>query len=139
VSAPMIRRKYRDLEAEVETLVERKTRAEQMAATLPKQPPLATRRPAEPMETVYLFAAFVPHPIVKIGITNSVERRAREIFTHSPVACTLVASVNAGSERRAREIEQHLHRQHKAARSHGEWFLITPDEAERSLMAALAR
>lgn len=68
--------------------------------------------------------------LIKIGTTTGpMWRRLSSLQCSSPVPLQLLLIISGG-----REIEWHLHQQHRALRVHGEWF-----RAEPSLIAHIAR
>jgi Meiotically up-regulated gene 113 len=59
---------------------------------------------------------------IKIGFTDDLPRRLREIQSHSPVKLTVLASVGGGIF-----AELEYHERFAAHRLHGEWFERHPD------------
>jgi hypothetical protein len=59
--------------------------------------------------------------LVKIGITNNIERRMGGLATQSPVPVKLLGHIEGG-----RAMESHLHARFAKIRHHGEWFQATP-------------
>jgi len=64
---------------------------------------------------------------VKIGVTNDINRRLREIQTGNPSKLELYAKIPFRCEKTAYEAEQHFHEIYKV-NSHlqGEWFDVDP-------------
>lgn len=72
------------------------------------------------------------HP-VKVGIAIDVEKRLSELQTGNPHKLRIFAKAYAPVGYRAREIEGRVHRALASCHTHGEWFDVTPDEAEECL------
>jgi hypothetical protein len=58
---------------------------------------------------------------VKIGFSEDVEKRLREIRPHSPIPLRILAATHGGRMR-----EAHYHWKFRRLRLHGEWFRRTP-------------
>lgn len=72
---------------------------------------------------VYLIGA--PNGLVKIGITNNVQKRFKDINATSPVELYLVSSFSSSN---AAKIEKELHLKFEGKRVKGEWFNIGQDD-----------
>ncbi|MCB1563011.1 MAG: GIY-YIG nuclease family protein [Alphaproteobacteria bacterium] len=67
---------------------------------------------------------------IKIGVTNNLDRRLREIQTGNPLKVGVYASIPFSFEKVAYEAEQHFHDIYKVTSSlQGEWFDIDPWDA----------
>jgi len=69
---------------------------------------------------VVYFIEAVGLDLVKIGYTEELIRRFKEIRTACPVKIQLVGFLNGD-----RSAEAHLHRQYKDYRAEGEWFRVS--------------
>lgn len=63
--------------------------------------------------------------MVKIGVSHRPAERMAGIQSYSPVRLKLLAVVRGGIV-----MEKYLHRRFRRARSHGEWFHLTPEICE---------
>ena len=70
---------------------------------------------------VYLIRSGKKGPI-KIGIAKNVDSRISELQIGNPNKLFLVAIFPIHSEKKAREIERHLHKLFKRQHIRGEWF-----------------
>ncbi len=87
---------------------------------------------------VYVVLAEGTQWIVKIGVTTNVDQRLRSIQAHSP----LPLRVEMWRPGATRQMEQQLHREFAASRSHGEWFHLDAqamDDLRRAISVGLPR
>jgi len=72
-------------------------------------------------QIVYFIGAKLARgQLVKIGITNNVERRLRQLQAYSPVPLSIFATRVGGET-----LERELHSKWQRQRAHGEWFRLT--------------
>jgi hypothetical protein len=74
---------------------------------------------------VYLFRE--EHGAVKIGVSSRWKRRLYEIGRTLPYELEAVGIIETD---RARDIEQHLHKQYEGHKIKGEWFNISDSEIQ---------
>ena len=99
----------------LETMLEH---ANKIAAELP---PLNKRKPNGPPAVLYVVVSDSAPGVVKIGITNNLERRVRAITTASGMKCVAVAAWGA-REDVVREVEARAKAALGRRRTYGEWF-----------------
>jgi predicted GIY-YIG superfamily endonuclease len=80
--------------------------------------------------SVYVISA-LGTPLLKIGMSNNVQRRLARLSTASPHPLKVMAIFECHSRRDAHDLESTLHRVFKEQRANGEWFNVTPSEAIR--------
>lgn len=81
------------------------------------------------MKSVYVIclrtAVGLAAPI-KLGISNSPEKRLRALQTACPYPLALAAAFICPSDGMAADVERQFHRRHGDRRTSGEWFEIDP-------------
>ena len=75
--------------------------------------------------TVYLIRSA---NLVKIGISNDVEKRMKGLYGNSPTPMELVDAFGPFSDKDAYKIERYMHKLYKDKNDHGEWFRINDDD-----------
>lgn len=75
---------------------------------------------------VYVILEETPRHFVKVGFTNNVERRLRDLQTGNPDPIVLIAKIRSSSEA-YRALERDLHTRLKNHRVRGEWFDSYPE------------
>ncbi len=77
------------------------------------------------------FVAHEPTAVVKIGTTNNLATRLRQLQAGSPVPLSVLFCIPGG-----RAIERELHTRFATSRTHGEWFKLTAIESDLLEIAA---
>ena len=88
-----------------------------------------------PYEWVYLLKATVDPPRYKIGRTNNMPRRSRDIMRTSPFPTQLIGKIAIRSDI-VSKWEKGLHEFYAEFRAYDEWFELPP-EATRALVDAM--
>jgi hypothetical protein len=78
--------------------------------------------PATKLEYVY-FLEF--DGLIKIGRTNEIKRRHKQLDSVLPYETTLIHSIQTN---RPKMVEKRLHNMYRERRGKGEWFSLTPTE-----------
>ena len=60
--------------------------------------------------------------MIKIGVSNDVDKRLRQLSTGNPHHIYLMFSINMNSEKRAKRAEKQIHHMFRYCRGAGEWF-----------------
>lgn len=103
-----------------------------MTAILPRPGPFGPERhQSDPREVVYIVGSVDTGPI-KIGRTNSVPDRIREMQTGHPYELVPLLVVPGGAE-----VEHAMHQRFARHRTLGEWFLPHPDLLRAAMLAHL--
>lgn len=95
------------------------------------------RAPNKGATWIYIIGMDQPTPPVKIGIAQNVKARLGTLQTGSPVPLKVHHSCEVGT--RARRLEGILHRRFYDRCVSGEWFNITPAEANDELQRLMSR
>ena len=75
---------------------------------------------------------------VKVGIANNVGARLSSIKTACPYPIGVYVAFRLPTRSAASWLEKAFHRINKATRAHGEWFVMAPESAARSLCTGCA-
>lgn len=75
---------------------------------------------------VYFIGCGKNYQYIKIGVSNSPNKRLLELQTANPLKLTLIHFEPMNSERHAYHVEARLHKRFDSLRIRGEWFLNLP-------------
>ncbi len=79
-------------------------------------------KPTDVAGVVYFVRSGGAEPRIKIGFSEYLPRRVSGLRLGSPVPVRLIASIPG-----SRSTEQYIHRLFVADRTHGEWFMVSPE------------
>lgn len=74
----------------------------------------------------YVYFLTDDHGHIKIGKTNDMLTRMKELQTGNPYKLRILLTVGMRNEQEAFELEQTLHKEFRKARMEGEWFHAEP-------------
>lgn len=84
-----------------------------------------------PVKAIYVyFFNQLATDLYKIGITNCITRRLREVQNGNPDPVVCHSFIEAENRFDARETEKELHRLLSASRRVGEWFMLDNGELD---------
>jgi hypothetical protein len=90
------------------------------------------------MWAIYIITVAGTLTLVKIGISKDPYKRLKELQTGNPFELALFAFAWVGSYTAARTLELAVHVALAPFRLVGEWFGITPEDAERTIFQKAA-
>lgn len=76
---------------------------------------------------------------LKIGITNNIESRTKQVQTGCPVMIYLVTYIEVDNRENALQIEKHLHKQLKHLNTYGEWFYLFKQKVDKIILSELKK
>jgi predicted GIY-YIG superfamily endonuclease len=71
---------------------------------------------------------------VKIGYSNNIERREKELKTGSPYEIKLMGWIEVSNKENAIKLEDKLHEKYKTKRKNGEWFELSASDVLEELL-----
>jgi len=82
------------------------------------------RESASESGAMFVYAVEASNGLLKIGITDNLRGRLRQIAAHSPLPVVLRAYIPCANRQEAKSIETNFHNQFKLQCDHGEWYSI---------------